>query len=139
MGTLTAPLGLATAVLDAEKSNELLLDPVALRALGGQLVEACQAAGCTIVVAASKSAVALVTAGIMVGDGLLSGGRGVHGQRVMVVDAAIITGAGIRETATTLRESGATWLGVTVLQRTRPDLDELDRFEALDQVAELAR
>lgn len=139
MTTLAAPLGLATAVVDAEKSNEMLLDPDALHRLGRQLVDVCQAAGCTVVVAASKSAVALVTAGVMVGEGLLSVGRGVEGQRVMVVDAAIVTGSGIHAAAATMRELGAIWLGVAVLQRTRPDLDELDDLDSLDHVEELVR
>lgn len=134
MGSVAVPLGLASAVVHAERSNEALLDASELMRLGAQLVEACRAAGCTVLVAASKSAIALVTASVLIGDGSVSVGRVLAGQRVMIVDGAIVTGASVRAAVASTRESGASWLGVTVLQRTRPDLDELDQ---LGRVTEL--
>lgn len=117
---------------DAESSNHALGTPEVLRAAGQWLVSLCDDFGCSVVIAASRSAEWIVAAAVMTAGGALRTDLG-GGSRVMVVEAAAVTGAAVHHAGQVARAEGATWVGAAVWKRTRPDLDELElgRFDVI--------
>ncbi len=129
---------LASAVMHADQARQRLSDPARLRELGELVLEYCEQASCSVIVAASRSAEALVTAALMIGNGRVTSVQAESApERVMIVESAVVTGNALHSTAEYLRGSGTKWIGVIVVERVRPDLDDLDHTDVFNSVAEL--
>lgn len=131
---------LAAAVLRAESAALSLRDLPTLREAARALVEAVSAIGCYQVVGASQAAESLVTAAALLSEGSVSSSDRLYSNsdKVVVVDAATVTGSAARACASYLRANGATWVGAVIYERVRPDLDGLDDDDEFDLVRALA-
>jgi hypothetical protein len=111
-----------------------------LREAAQALLEALWTTGCYQLVSASPAAEPLATAAALLSDGAITLSDRIHSvaDKVVVVDAATITGNATRSCAAYLRERGAIWVGAVIYDRVRPDLDGLDGDRNLDLVAALA-
>jgi hypothetical protein len=116
-----------------------LRDVPALRKAAALLIEGALATGCETLITASAAAEPLVTAAALISNGRLKtmDRQQAGGQKVLIVDAATVTGNNTRACAAELRNRGAAWVGAVILHRARPDLDELDIDPLLDYVAAL--
>lgn len=116
----------------AESSNRALGEPEVLRHAGQWLSKLCREFECSAVVAASRSAEWIVAATVLATDGAVQSGGGGH-SRVMVVEAAVVTGSAVHHAAQIVRSEGAEWIGAAIWYRTRPDLDqfELSDFDVI--------
>src|SRR5262249_40923328 len=94
---------------------------------------------CNDLVAASQAAEPLVTAAILMSNGALrmTDLARCDSDKVLLVDAATITGGAARACATPLRTRGTTWIAAAIYYRVRPDLDCLDTDPAFDSITEL--
>lgn len=130
---------LAAGVLRAQLSTLCLRDVEHLRQAAIALIDAAAAIGCYHLVAANAAAEPLTTAAALLSNGKLSytDSRSSSAEKVLVVDAATVTGNVTRSCASYLRENGAAWVGVIIFDRVRPDLDGLDDDPRIDYVASL--
>ncbi len=130
---------LAAAVLRAEGTAVRLRQVEFLRVAAQTLLDEAAKVGCSELVPASQAAEPLVTAAALLSDGSVTIGDRLHSmsEKVVLVDAATVTGSVARECATYLRERGATWVAVLIYDRVRPDLDSFDGDPIFDLVAEL--
>lgn len=128
---------LAGALLNAEQSNDMLRDHDELVRLASVLVKQSHELGVDLVVPASRAADAIVTAAQLCSNGALRIAEEAAEQRILLVDAAIVTGAVVRECAAQLRQAGAAWVGAVVVARMMRDEDELDSDPSIDIVREL--
>lgn len=125
---------LAAGLIRAEASTQSLRDVVALREAANALVDAATAIGCYSLVAVNSAAEPLTTAAALVSNGRLacSDYRHSTAEKVLIVDAATVTGDLTRSCASYLRANGASWIGAVIFDRVRPDMDGLDDDPALD-------
>jgi len=133
------PDSIAAGAMRAAASVRGLRDVANLRQAASLLIDGAMAAGCHTLVTANAAAESLVTAATLISDGRLKSveRRDTGGQKVLIVDAATVTGNNTRACAAELRGCGAAWVGAVIFHRTRPDLDELDADPLLDYVATL--
>jgi len=117
---------LAPAMQLAENSNRDLGRPEVLRAAGAWLARLCREADCSVVVAASRSAEWIVASAVLSDGELVPASADARSRRVMIVEGAVVTGSALHHAARLARSEGATWVGAAVLQRTRPDLDQIE-------------
>lgn len=130
---------LALAVFRAETVGRELRTVNGLEAAATQLIERIDHLGCHRVVAASREAEPLATAAALLSQGRIQmQASGEGADKVIVIDAATVTGNATRSAAERLREEGVSWVGALVYNRIRPDLDELDDDPLLDQVTSLS-
>jgi hypothetical protein len=125
---------LAAGIIRAEASTQSLRDVAALREAANALVDAATAIGCYNLVAVNAAAEPLTTAAALMSDGRLACSDSQHStaEKVLIVDAATVTGDSTRSCASYLRENGAAWIGAIIFDRVRPDMDGLDDEPALD-------
>lgn len=130
---------IAAGAMRAAASVHSLRDVDTLRQAAYQLIDAAGSAGCDTLIAANAAAEALTTAAALISDGQLKSGsrRHVGGQKVLIVDAATVTGNNTRACAAELRALGVSWVGAVIFDRVRPDLDSLDGDSLLDYVTTL--
>lgn len=130
---------LAAGVIRAQASARNLRDLGSLREAASALVEAASSIGCYELVAANAAAEPLATAAALLSDGAVKLGdkQESHPHKVLIVDAATVTGNVTRACAADLRARGANWVGVVIYDRVRPDLDELETEPLLDYVTAL--
>lgn len=129
---------LAAGVLRAQESVQSLRDVASLRRVAANLVEAAAQIGCRHMVAANAAAEPLATAAALLSDGALTFSDKTHSaDKVLVIEAATVSGDTTRSCAAYLRANGASWVGVVIYDRVRPDLDRLDHESAIDFVTSL--
>ena len=130
---------IAAGVMQAEAATQNLRNIASLRDAASELVDAAMLVGCYDLVAANAAAEPLTTAAALLSDGRLgySDIRHTTAQKVLIVDAATVSGDVTRSCAGYLRENGATWIGAIIYDRVRPDLDGLDAEPTLDCVISL--
>lgn len=129
---------LAHAVIRAESRARELRNIGDLKEAAHRLADQVDRLGCSRLVAASRIAEPLVTAAALLSDGRISMQLSSDGaDKVVLVDAATITGNGARSAAQRLRAEGVSWICVVIYDRVRPDLDCLDSDPLFDQVATL--
>ncbi|BBZ65157.1 hypothetical protein MINS_05860 [Mycolicibacterium insubricum] len=133
------PESLAAGVLKAQLSTLCLREVDQLRQAAIALIDAAAAIGCSHLVAANAAAEPLTTAAALLSNGKLaySDSRNSFAEKVLVVDAATVTGNITRSCAAYLRENGASWVGAVIFDRVRPDLDGLDDDPGIDHVVSL--
>ncbi|RUP31524.1 MAG: hypothetical protein EKK51_14225 [Mycolicibacterium sp.] len=133
------PESLAAGVLRAQLSTLCLRDVEHLRQAAIALIDAAATLDCRHLVAANAAAEPLTTAAALLSNGKLaySDCRNSSAKKVLVVDAATVTGNVTRSCASYLRENGASWVGAIIFDRVRPDLDGLDDDPGIDYVASL--
>lgn len=128
---------LAAGLIRAEASAQSLRDVAALRDAANALLDAATAIGCYNLVAANAAAEPLATAAALLSNGRLACSDSQHStaDKVLIVDAATVTGDVTRSCAANLRANGASWIGAIIFDRVRPDMDGLDDEPALDFLA----
>jgi hypothetical protein len=133
------PDSLAAGVMRAEASTQNLRDIKALRDAASALIEKSNSIGCYQVVAATAAAEPLATAAALMSNGeiSMSDKHRLNAEKVLVIDAATVTGNVTRACAADLRRNGAAWVGAVIYDRVRPDLDGLDNEPLLDFVTAL--
>jgi len=139
-GTAVVPHdSIAAGVMQAAAATQGLRDIASLRTAAADLVDAAMSVGCHDLVAANAAAEPLTTAAALLSDGKLgySDIRHTTAQKVLIVDAATVSGDVTRSCAGYLRENGAMWIGAIIYERVRPDLDGLDVEPTLDCVISL--
>jgi len=130
---------IAAGVMQAEASAQSLRDVTSLRHAASDLVDAATSIGCYHLVAVNAAAEPLTTAAALLSNGKI-GWSDTHNStadRVLVVDAATVTGNLTRSCASDLRENGASWVGAVIYDRVRPDLDGLDDEPTIDFLTSL--
>lgn len=132
---------LAAGVIQADGAIQALRDFASLRSAASALIEAATSTGCYNLVAANAAAEPLATAAVLISDGKLACTDMRHStaERVLVVDAATVSGNVTRDCASYLRSNGAAWVGAVIYDRVRPDLDGLDDEPAIDHLEVLLR
>jgi len=129
---------LAAGVLRAQQSVHALRDVGSLRRVAADLIETAARIGCRHMVAANAAAEPLATAAALLSDGALTFSDKAHSaEKVLVVEAATVSGGATRSCAAYLRANGAWWVGVVIYDRVRPDLDGLDEEPSIDFVTSL--
>lgn len=109
------PSSVADSVLLAQRYLRTLHDSAGLLEAGQRVATAAHAMGCLTLVAASADARAVVAAATLV-DQSLESRRGTDRlDKVVVVEAAAITGYHVRRAVQRARDAGAQWVGVVVL------------------------
>lgn len=131
---------LATAVLLAQNFNNSLRDFGELRDAALNLIEQATRLNCLRLMPSSSEAERLVTAASILSEGRLRIDEVPYDLEpgVLVVDAAVVTGAAVRELAASVKAGGTRWVGVIVMRRLRPDLDRFDTDPYIDEVVDLA-
>ncbi|WP_370039591.1 hypothetical protein [Nocardioides sp.] len=121
----------ASHTVQAVRRIEVLQD--AARAV----IEAARIAGCSQLVPVNAAAEPLATAAVLIGGGELTFSDADHisADRVLLVDAATVTGGSTRSCARLVRARGATWVAAAIYDRVRPDLDELEGDPLIDMIA----
>lgn len=136
---MVPPDSLAAGAMKANAIARSLRDVEALRHAAAELIEAAMSIGCYHLVAANSAAEPLATAAALISNGEFkstSSSQSVA-EKVLVVDAATVSGNVTRACAAELRRNGATWVGALIFARMRPDLDGLDDEPLLDYVSAL--
>jgi hypothetical protein len=130
---------LAAGVIQAQAVQQSLREISALKAAATALIEAAISIGCSNLVATNAAAESLATAAALMSDGEIKNidRQYITAEKVLIVDAATVTGSVTRECAWELRAKGATWIGVAIYHRGRPDIDGLDADDAIDFVTSL--
>lgn len=130
---------LMAAVLQGEEAQRRLQNLRRLRRTARGVVRAADEHKCTRVVAASQAAVPLVVAAALLSDDRLTPARAIDctNERALIVEAVTVLGGHVRACAQALAKQGAPWLGVVIVDRLRPDLDQLDADEAIDSLVVL--
>ncbi|WP_301149018.1 hypothetical protein [Mycobacterium simiae] len=129
---------LAAGVLRAQESAHALRDVGSLKRVATDLIETAAQIGCRHMVAANAAAEPLATAAALLSEGALTFSDKAHSlDKVLVVEAATVSGDVARSCAADLRANGASWVGVVIYDRVRPDLDGLDDEPAIDFVTSL--
>jgi hypothetical protein len=125
--------------MQAEASVQSLRDITSLRDAASALVDAATSIGCYHLVAVNAAAEPLTTAAALLSNGKLACSDTQHStvDKVLIVDAATVTGNLTRSCAAYLRENGASWVGAIIYDRVRPDLDELDNELTIDFLTSL--
>lgn len=136
---LVPPQSIAAGVMRAEASALSLRDIASLRGAATLLVDAAMAIGCNHLVAANAAAEPLTTAAALMSDGALTSADAPNStaDKVLVVEAATVTGNLTRSCVSTLRANGASWVGAIIFDRVRPDIDGLDTDGSLDFLTSL--
>jgi hypothetical protein len=137
--SVVPPHSLAAGVIRAEASVENLREVSSLRHAALALIEAANSIGCYQLVPTNAAAEPLAAAAALLSDGAITFGSksSARAQKVLIVDAATVTGNITRACAADLRANGAAWVGAVIYDRVRPDLDELDTEPLLDYVTVL--
>lgn len=130
-GSIAAATIRAAHTVQAIRRIEVLQD--AARAV----IEAARAAGCSQLVPVNAAAESLATAAVLISGGGLtfSDADNISAERVLLVDAATVTGGSTRSCAQQVRARGATWVAAAIYDRVRPDLDQLEGDPLIDMVA----
>jgi hypothetical protein len=138
---LVPPDSIAAGLLRADASAQSLRNVTLLREAAGSLVDAAMAIGCSHLVAVNAAAEPLTTAATLLSDGALSctDAQNSTADKVLIVDAATVSGNLTRSCAATLRANGAAWVGAIIFDRVRPDMDGLDSEPDLDHLTWLRR
>lgn len=133
------PQSLAAGVLRAQLSALCLRDVDHLRQAAIALIDVAAAIDCRHLVAANAAAEPLTTAAALLSNGKLahSDSRNSSAEKVLIIDAATVTGNVTRSCASYLRENGASWVGAIIFDRVRPDLDGLNDDPDIDYVASI--
>ena len=127
---------IADAIIQGEAAAARLRQDETLRTAAEQLLKHAQRLDCFDLVAATRAAEPLVTAAVLLSDGTLR----MHCpetaavERLLVVDAATITGNESRNCARRLRARGCVWLALAVYERVRPRSDELGSDPLFDDL-----
>jgi len=125
---------IAESILAAQETESHLRGLEQLQSAARELLTALDSFGCYDLVAASSAAEPLVTAAALLGGGRvsMSGPNGRVADKVILVEAATITGSATRFRANDLRTRGASWVAAVVYHRIRPDLDGFEGDTAFD-------
>lgn len=132
---------LAAAVIQAEAATQAMRDITSLQDAASALIEAATSTGCHQLVAANAAAEPLATAAALLSAGSLMCTDKHHftAEKVLIIDAATVTGDATRSCASYVRDNGAAWVGAVIYDRVRPDLDGLDDEPTIDFVTVLRR
>lgn len=136
---------MAEALLDAQAFLASLSTSAALRGAAMCVTDAAAAADCGVLVPASASSHGVVAAAVLLADGdLRQAGEGavLSGavDKVMVVEAAAVSGLHVRRRVCGLRAAGAAWVGLVVLHDVVPagpravGYNEVARFGVVDHL-----
>jgi hypothetical protein len=130
---------LADSLIRAQAAARELHGLADLKAAASWLIDSATSIGCCNLVATNAAARSLTTAAVLISDGAVKSidRQYVAEGKVLIVDAATVTGSITRACATELRANGATWVGAAIYHRARPDLDGLDSDVAFDFVTSL--
>jgi hypothetical protein len=136
---LVPPDTLAAGVIQAQAARQSLREISALKGAATALIEAATSIGCCNLVATNAAAESLATAAALMSDGAIRSidRQYVTAEKVLIIDAATVTGSVTRDCASELRAKGATWVGVAIFHRGRPDIDGLDADDGIDFVTSL--
>jgi hypothetical protein len=130
---------LAAGVIRAEASVQRLRNIPSLRHAAAELIQTANSISCYNLVATNAAAEPLATAAALMSDGEIAVSDKNHltVEKVLLIDAATVTGSVTRACAADLRARGAAWVGAVIYHRVRPDLDGLESEPLLDFVAAL--
>ena len=127
---------IAAAVIRASQTVQAIRRIEVLQDAARAVIEAAQAAGCSQLVPVNAAAESLATAAVLISGGGLtfSDPDNISVERVLLIDAATVTGGSTRCCAQRVRAQGATWVGAAIYDRVRPDLDELEGDPLIDMI-----
>ncbi len=128
---------IAAAAIKASHTVQAVRRLDVLQEAARAIIAAAEAAGCGQLVPVNAAAEPLATAAVLLSGGGLSfsDADNISTDRVLLVDAASVTGGSTRSCARQVRARGATWVAAAIYDRIRPDLDELDDDPLVDMIA----
>lgn len=127
----------AAAAIRASQTVQAIRRIEVLQDAARAVIEAARAAGCSQLVPVNAAAESLATAAVLISGGGLtfSDADNISAERVLLIDAATVTGGSTRSCAQQVRARGATWVAAAIYDRVRPDLDQLEGDPLIDMVA----
>lgn len=119
--------GVAAAAIRASRTVQAVRRVDVLQHAARAVIDAASAAGCSQRVPVNAAAESLAAAAVLISEGELTSRDAdrVSAERVLLVDAATVTGASTRFCARQVRARGAIWVAAAIYDRVRPDLDGL--------------
>lgn len=128
---------IAAAAIRASHTVQAIRRIEVLQDAARTVIEAARLAGCSQLVPVNAAAESLATAAVLISGGGLtfSDADNISAERVLLVDAATVTGGSTRSCAQQVRARGATWVAAAIYDRVRPDLDQLEGDPLIDMIA----
>lgn len=134
--------GLVDHVIEGQEYLRQIRTSSGLRAAADELAEQADRLGCRDLFPASAAADAVAAVAVALHQSLRVVTVGQiareHVDKVVVVEAAAVSGLKVRRAVEAVRGAGAQWVSALVLREFGADLDKDDRFGPVDQLVVLS-